>query len=292
MDKETMQQFILEALSKKLGDGFQCSIQQVLKTNQKLDGLTILQKGECISPTIYLEPFYKALEDGAAPNDVIDGILLSYFQFCGKKQMPFDARSVMDFGQIKDRLYVVLINRHRNTELLQDIPHSLFLDDFAATIRCLVNVTGDGISSFLVHNSHLGLWGTGPETLLRLAVPNTRRLFGLELKAMQDVLAELNPFHTGGSFHVPIWIMTNRKNAHGAATALFDDVLKDFAKTHGSFYVVFSSVHELLLIPETGGIDIGSVTEINREVNASEVREEEILGTRAYYYSSEKGFIL
>ena len=37
MNKEAMKQQILEALSKKLGDGFHLSIQKVLKTNEKLD---------------------------------------------------------------------------------------------------------------------------------------------------------------------------------------------------------------------------------------------------------------
>lgn len=46
MNKEAMKQLIHEALSKKLGDGFQISIQKVLKTNVKLDGLVILQEGK------------------------------------------------------------------------------------------------------------------------------------------------------------------------------------------------------------------------------------------------------
>lgn len=291
MDKKTMQQFILEALSKKLGDGFRISIQQVFKTNQKLDGLTILQKGECISPTIYLEPFYRKLEDGAPPDKVIDEILLSYFH-ARKHSLSFDAKSVTDFNQIKGRLYVVLINRHRNAELLRDIPHFLFLDDFAVTARCLVASADDSTSSFLIHNSHLGMWNTDSETLLRLAVQNTRELFGLDLKPMADILRELAPECAENTFRIPIWVMTNRRKLHGAATALFNDILKDFADAHGSFYLVFSSVHELLLIPETENIDIDSVSEINREVNIAEVREEEILGTKAYYYSSESGFIL
>lgn len=41
MNKEAMKHQILEALSKKLGDSFHLSIQKVLKTNEKLDGLTI-----------------------------------------------------------------------------------------------------------------------------------------------------------------------------------------------------------------------------------------------------------
>ena len=48
MNKEAMKQQILEALSKKLGNSFHLSIQKVLKTNEKLDGLTIRHGSENI----------------------------------------------------------------------------------------------------------------------------------------------------------------------------------------------------------------------------------------------------
>lgn len=48
MNREVMKQLILESLSRKLGDGYSLSIHRVLKTNQALDGLTILREGgEC-----------------------------------------------------------------------------------------------------------------------------------------------------------------------------------------------------------------------------------------------------
>ena len=62
MNREAMKQQILEALSKKLGDGYHGTLEKVQKTNIDLDGLTILKDGETITPTIYLEPFYKALD--------------------------------------------------------------------------------------------------------------------------------------------------------------------------------------------------------------------------------------
>ena len=75
MNKEAMKQQILEILSKKLGDGYHGTLEKVQKTNIDLDGLTILKDGETITPTIYLEPFYKALENGVSVDDATDRIL-------------------------------------------------------------------------------------------------------------------------------------------------------------------------------------------------------------------------
>ncbi len=292
MNKEAMQQLILEALSKKLGGSFHISIQKVLKTNVKLDGLTIMQDGETIAPTIYLEPFYKDLENGAALNDVVNEILRIYSE-AGIQPLHFDPTSVLDFDHIKDKLYVQLVNRHSNSELLRDIPHSLFLDDFAVTVRCIVEMASEGSASFLVHNTHMEMWHMDQEALISSAIHNTRRIFGLDLRSMNDAIKELLPDPVeNDSIGTPLWIMTNNKKLSGAATALFDDVLRDFANEHGNFYVIFSSVHEVLLLPTPDNSDIDVITRMNQEVNATQVQADEVLGTKAYYYSKDSGFVL
>ncbi len=292
MDKEAMKQLILESVSRKLGNGYHISIRKVLKTNLKRDALTILQDGMNCTPNIYLEPFYEELEKGAPIDDVTDSIIQLYL--CTKPDVQdFDAMSMADFDHVKKRLYVELINRHSNTELLQDVPHSIFLDDFAVITRCLVNMASDGRTSFLVHDSQLKMWNTDRETLLSTAVQNTRKMFGVNLQNMDEVLGELlNCPSMDGCIQPSIWVLSNRQKLSGAATALFDDVLREFAQTHGSFHAIFSSVHEVLLIPAGQGPDRDLLTKLNQEVNTTQVRQDEILGTKAYFYDREKGFVL
>lgn len=291
MNREAMKQQILEALSKKLGDGFHLSIQKVLKTNVKLDGLTIIEKETNISPVIYLEPFYEYLEKGTPIGKVADMILHNH-QLSRYLSDQFALPQLLDFEQVKNRLYVELINRHLNKELLKDIPHALFLDDFAVTIRCMIDSAGNGIAGFLVHNGHLSLWNIDRESLISHALHNTRSMMGISLRTMKNVLMDMKYDFTETDIpDCPFWVLTNKKGITGAATVLFDDFLKDFAMEHGSFYVIFSSVHEALLIPESDKFDIGFLTRTNQVINATEVQADEILGNRAYYYSRDKGFI-
>ena len=290
MDKEAMKQQILESLTRKLGSGFHLSTHKAFKTNLKLDALIILRDGKNFAPCIYLDSFYRELEKGACVEDVTDSILQSYFHAMADVG-GFDATPISDFCYVEKRLYVELINRHSNTELLQGVPHSLFLDDFAVVARCLVNVDSDGQASFLVHHNHLMAWGIDQETLLSIAMQNTRKLFGVEIMGMEEILSGLMGGVPQSSPQLPLWVMSNHKKMSGAATVLFDDVLKDFANTHGSFYVIFSSVHEVLLIPSGNVADIDGLTKINREVNKAEVRADEVLGTKAYFYDREKGFV-
>ena len=89
-----------------------------------------------------------------------------------------------------------------------------------------------------------------------------------------------------------MWALTNRQSLYGAAAVLSENILKDFAEKHGSFYVIFSSVHEVLLVPTPDDSNISTITEINQHINATQVRADEILGTKAYFYSKDVGFVI
>ena len=290
MNKEAMKQQILEILSKKLGDGYHGTLEKVQKTNIDLDGLTILKDGETITPTIYLEPFYKALENGVSVDDVTDRILYIYFNARTYKEQ-FDITSLSDFGYAKNKLYVQLINRHLNKNLLQNIPHTMFLDDFAVAVRCTVEASEENNASFMVHNSHLNIWQADSETVLSLAIINTLAEHNVDLMPLEQLIRETGSI-APKEFPADcrIWFMSNQKRYFGAAAVLSDDVLKDFADKHGSFYVIFSSVHEVLLMPSPNNSGIDSLTRHNQDVNAT-LSEEEILGTKAYFYHKGRGFV-
>ena len=290
MDKETMKQSIIEAISRKLGDEFHISVHTALKTNRKLDGLEIMKEGNRIAPVIYMDNYYKKLENGASIDAVVEDILEKYD---GAKMLNgcFEVDNIMDC--YRKRLYVELVNRSLNKELLEVIPHSRFLDDFAVVVRCMVGEMEGGRMSFLVRNEHMDTWRIGKEELISIAIQNTRELMGIEIRNMREVIEEIFPYPvTGSRTDMGIWVMTNREKLSGASTALFDDVLKDFAEKHGNLYVVFSSMHEVLLFLESDRFGIDEVTRINRQVNEEELEEGEVLGTRAYYYSKDKGFVV
>ena len=292
MNKEAMKQQILEAVSKRLENGFHVSIQRVYKANHELDGLVIMAEDENTAPTIYLEPFYEALANGVSTDDVCSRLLHEIY-LARLQTHHFDTGFLLDFHYVKDRLYVQLINRHLNQNLLQNVPHTLFLDDFAIVIRCRVDTSEDCNASFLIHNRLLKMWQTDHETALSLALHNTRKLLGVELIPMEELIRELAPEAlTEPVAQNPLWIMTAKDKSFGAVTVLFDDVLKDFAEKHGSFYVIFSSIHEVLLIPSPDSSDIDTFTRHNRNVNAASLEKDEILGTRAYFYEKDKGFVL
>ena len=51
------------------------------------------------------------------------------------------------------------------------------------------------------------------------------------------------------------------------------------------FYILPSSVHEVILIPATDRTSISELSEMVQEVNGTEVARDEVLSQHAYYYS-------
>lgn len=292
MNKEAMKQQIQEALSKKLGDGFHITIRKFFKPHRELDGLLIMAEGETVCPTIYLEPFYEALAGGMPIGRVVDRILRKYY-LAKSESADFNIERLSDFDYVKDRLYVQLVNRHLNKSMLRDVPHAMFLDDFAIIVRCAIETSEDCDTSFMVHNSHLNIWQTDSETVLPLAISNTLAEHGVELMPLGQLIRELVPVSPEEhSADCNMWFMSNKNRAFGAAAVLSDDALKSFAEKHGSFYVIFSSVHEVLLVPSPDDSDIDTLTRHNLDINATALAKDEILGTKVYFYQQGRGFVL
>lgn len=293
MNQKTLQYQITKMLSEKLGNHFHISVHKIQKTNIELDGLLIQKKGELLlAPVIYLAPFYEDLQKGMTLDIVTDKILDTFFQ-AGLHTVSRNIEASINFSLARENLFVELINKHFNKALLRDTPHTLFLDDFAIVVRCFIDTLPEYSSNFLVNNHNLKAWDIKQKELLSLAVQNTKRLLGIDLIHINDAIKEMDPdYVTDHETDVPMWIMTNRKKFYGAATALFDDALKDFASTHGSFYVIFSSIHEILLLPTPDNSSIEILSKMNQEVNATQVQASEVLGTKAYFYHHDSGFIL
>ena len=74
----------------------------------------------------------------------------------------------------------------------------------------------------------------------------------------------------------------------GATTLLYQGVLNQFAETVGSdFYIIPSSVDELILLPDMEGMDAETLNEMVKQVNYEVVSEEKQLSDHVYRYRKE-----
>ena len=71
---------------------------------------------------------------------------------------------------------------------------------------------------------------------------------------------------------------------------LYDGLLCDFARKVGrNFYIIPSSIHEVILIPDT--LDIHYMKAMVKEVNGTEVSPDEVLSDNVYRYDIDTDHI-
>ena len=294
----TYQEFkrqIVLTISNKLGADFKVSLQDIIKNNDThLDGLTILSKGSNISPTIYLNYYYEQYLSGKSLSKIRDDILLSYHKNVPKKNV--DISFFTDFNQVKNRIIFKLVNYDRNRELLRNVPHIRYLD-LAIIFNCYINSTEDGCATILIHHHHLSFWNIQADELYRIALKNTPELLQYQLQNMSDVIRNLffkdQPLPPIDSVpELPMYVLSNITKLNGSGCILYEDLLSDIAEILNSdFYILPSSIHEVLLIPVESASSAEDLSSMVKEINDTQLSREEILSDKVYFYSRSTGTI-
>lgn len=83
-----------------------------------------------------------------------------------------------------------------------------------------------------------------------------------------------------------MYIATNQNKTYGAGILLYDGLLDTVAEKLGNFYVLPSSVHELIIVPEKFGHPF-ELKQMVEEINGAEVPAEEILSDKCYCYDAQ-----
>lgn len=263
-------------------------IQKITKNNGlELDGLTVLEEGINVSPTIYLNYYYdRFLEQGM--DVVVSDILLKYKKY--KSNVSIDISFFSDTEKVRDKIKMKLVNYERNKELLKKVPYVEFLD-LAILFYVEVETRADEVATILINNNHMKFWEFTIEDMFKLAETNMKNNF--IIKSMSDILCDLmseeyTEFEQ--EINVEMYILTNCMKMQGAIGMLRKDILNGFMeKCHTKQLVIIpSSIHEVLLIPCDSEKDISSYNEMVQEVNATQLQTEEVLSDNAYIYDGSE----
>ncbi len=297
MKIEDFAEIIKKRVTERLGDECYVSIHKVDKNNRvTYTGLQDQKEGANLSPIIYLDSQYiNFLCKQITLPEVVDYVVKTAE---GKSQQ-VDMRLFLNFSSIKDSIVYSLINTERNRELLEDLPHMDFMD-LSIVFQSMLVSAGYGTASILIHNVHLKLWDVTISDLLKAAEKNTPQLMEYELKSMKDVLREImeseqpeeadsDAYMAGIVSSVPMYVLSNRCRINGAACllypALFDDICESL---DSSFYLIPSSIHEVLILPPDNTNDSAKIREMIKEINDTQVAAEEILSYSLYFYDREE----
>ena len=288
MNYEAFLQCLLDTLEERLPEGVTSRFQRVTKNNGvQVDSVMIVKEGCNISPTIYLEDFWNRYASGVDMEDIIHDILTAYGDNALAEN--FDLSLFMDFEKIKNRIVYKVINYKKNKKLLESVPHYRYLD-LAVVFYCLVEDMNN--ATILIHKSHAEMWGVTEKDLLSVAAVNCPKLLKYRFS---NIFSYLSSYHFPGLPReladelVPMFVLSNKTGIYGASCVLYKGLLHKLGEQLDSdFYVFPSSIHEVIVMPDIDGCDGDYFKEMVKEINASEVKEEEVLSDNVYFYSRER----
>ncbi len=316
MNYEEFVCYVKEGMEDVLGSDYIVSTHKVLKNNDiELDALTVISRESNVSPTIYLNSYYEEYKSGIDTGDIIREIYELYKEHSTK--LNFNVDIFKDFSRISSKIVFKLINTETNEKLLNDVPSVQFLD-LSIVFYCLLDDDFLGSATALIHNIHMQMWDIKKEDLLEISKKNTPLLLACELKNMNDVIREMLISDLKQTIYekderydencqipppdivadgllkditearnaISMYVLTNRQKINGAACMIYDGVLEDFAgEINKDLFILPSSVHEVILVPVTDGIDRNELTKMVREVNENELDEIDVLSDHVYYYN-------
>lgn len=275
------------------------TVREVMKNNGLvLTGITIFTKGCNISPTIYVDKMFEEYLRGASLDDLIKVFVQCYES--ADLHSNFDVSYMKDFDKAIDKICFKLVNAERNSELLKKVPHVMF-NDLAVIFYILVE-NGDrdhGTATILVNNDIMNTWGIEyTNEFYENAKYNTQTLLPATVTDLTDVVKMLaeddESFNLIEDMDVevsaPMYVASNISRVNGCSVMLYDGVLKEFSKKVGSdLYILPSSVHEVILVPCNKCIDmeLNTMLDMVRDINATEVRQDEFLSNHIYKYTYE-----
>ena len=264
-------------------------IQTAVKNNGKeRKGITVSEKGIHISPTIYLEEYFQQFQEGKPIEKIVEKILQLYEEV--KCSHPCEESLLQNYEELKGKFACKLIHRGKNEKLLNDIPYVPWMD-LAIVVFVLLEVSPYGTATVLVRKEHLEIWGLTEAQLFDEAKKNTPILLPYQFCPMRKLLREICPYAVdeGEEEEESLYVLSNKLRSFGAASMLYEGILEKVGQKLGeNYYILPSSIHEVIVVPESKSPVKQDLEEMVREINETQVEEEEVLSDRVYYFSRKE----
>lgn len=251
------------------------------------EGLSIVPEGSMIGLTMDLQPYFQMFNDGMAYENIVEQIA-DRASGTYADRPAVTAESIGSYEAVKDKLMIQLIGREGNEGMLRTIPHHS-IEDMEIVYRLRVQDTEMGLASALVTNSMLGHYGITAEQLRQDAFASAVSHTPFEIKTMAEVLNELMGAEIIPQDELPMYVASNKERIHGAGVIAYPEFMEEAAKRlGGDFYILPSSIHEVILIPDTPDVSVLELQGIVQSVNVEQVAPEERLSNHIYHYDSKE----
>ena len=291
MEFEKFLEKVKNAVQAYFGENLRLTVSNVLKNNGvTLSGLIFMCEDSEVASTIYLNGFYEEYSQGQPFGEIVRRICAVYEE--NKPDQDLNMDFFNDYAKVRPKLACRLIHYEKNRQLLEKLPHRRFLD-MAVVYCCIMMSDRIGCACVLINDSHMELWQASEEQLYQDTMDNMPRVLPVEFSSMDDFMFDVIRKAIQDKMEEP-----PEEDSEGCQ-AMLDEVAeilvgwpKKYADSLGCDFFIFpSSIHEVILLTDTGIEDREHLYDMVHEVNCQNVPQEELLSDSVYYFSRESGRI-
>ena len=287
---------LLNELEKRIKMPLDCKRHDISKVNEKYESLSIGPEGSNVSVNARLDKAFESYRNGntmdAVVQRVADAVERALYNIPDvKKGLP----DLEKYEDVKSRLVMEIISIEENKPMLENIPHK-DLEDMAIIYRIdAKEIAGDG-ASIVVNNSLMEKYGLTLEQLHEDAMQSAPVVRPMVIEGMATVLAKSLGAEDIGMLGLDIppeqeqmFVATVKGNTHGASVLAYEDFMDKAAeKLGGDFFILPSSLHEVILIPDNGQFEVDTLKAMVKDINESQVAPEDRLTNSVYHYDSKE----
>ena len=291
MDYERFKEGFQDALKAELavrGADVELTARRVDKMNESYDAITVRPMDSSIGVNISVEKAFAAYENGTPIPEIAEHFADAVEK--GFRESPqVDLDSLSDYEQMKSKLSMEVVSAEKNAELLESVPHER-MEDMAVVYRFVLDQTDSGNGTILVTNQLLDQYGITKEQLRADAMENAPEIRPSEIRGMSEVMSELAPgmIPEVAPEDEQMFVATVPDKIHGAGVIAYPNFMEDAAeKMGGDFFVLPSSIHEVLLVKDNGQMTAKELENMVKEVNATQVEPADQLTDHVYHYDSQ-----
>lgn len=257
-----------EKFVEEIAKHYSCEAKEIEKNGEKLKAVEIITDS-CCHPVVY---FYSEMTEEDIPK-----VLESIKDSIDKAPREEDVHKYADWNYVKEHLRPCLCSKGKAKQ------SALTRDklDFTQYLRVIVDN-----GSCVVEKSHILHWGVPQDEIFKIAEQNVEKDY--MARYMIEEIAEITgtPLDVMKEQLQSRWkeqvVASTVDKMYGASVMFSDATLKKIAELLETekFYILPSSVHEIICVPANEDID--AFTEIVRNVNKNVVLDKDFLSDNVY----------
>lgn len=257
--------------------------------NQTISFVARFEDENSASPAVHAAQFYEEYRNGASVEELANKTV-KIFEAGAQEKISFKASDLS--RENLDRIYMVVINRDSNPQIANTCANFVVPGtDLMGVVRFKVSDDERGTSSILINREiQTKMFQMTDEELLQLARENTLGQQEFTIKGMNEIIREMvdMPEELAAEIMPPeseqIYVLTNKERINGAIALASRQALHETHEKVGEdFYIIPSSIHEVLCIPRSTIADPAELQRMCKEVNTSNVDIHERLGENIMY---------